>query len=132
MDTASGHGRGWAQFLLSTQRQLAAPDSLLSDPIVAAPLAEAVVNGFLLAMPHSHSGALRAVAPAARPAAVRAAVELIEGDPAVPLTVSALAAHCGVSVCTLQNGFRRHLGMSPLAYPARGPAAPRPRGAGRR
>lgn len=116
MDVASGYGRSWANLLLWARHQLAVPGSLLAEPIVAAPLAESVVNGFLLAMSHSPSSPLRAAAPAARPAAVRAAIDLIEADPAVPLTVAKLAAHSGVSVRTLQYEFQRHLGMSPLAY----------------
>lgn len=116
MDLASSAGRAWAGFLLSVQRQMGTPGGLLSQPMVAAPLAEALINGFLLAAPHSYSEAVRDPVPAAAPAAVRAAVNLIEADPRAPLTVSGLAAHSGVSVRTLQNGFRRHFGMPPLAY----------------
>jgi transcriptional regulator GlxA family with amidase domain len=55
-------------------------------------------------------------AEAARPIAVRAAIDLIEASPHVPLTSSTVAAQCQVSVRALQEGFRRHLGMSPMAY----------------
>ncbi|MFJ1598512.1 AraC family transcriptional regulator [Streptomyces sp. NPDC088261] len=116
MNTAAGFGRGWADLLLSVNRQSTAPDSLLHQPLVAAPLAESMVNGFLLAATHSYSEQLRTPVGAARPAAVRAAVDLIEADPRAPLTVALLASSCDVSVRTLQNGFRRHLGMSPMAY----------------
>ncbi|MFF3755249.1 AraC family transcriptional regulator [Streptomyces sp. NPDC002018] len=116
VNIAAGFGRGWAELLLSVNRQLGKPDSLLSEPLIAAPLAESLVNGFLLATVHSHSEALRAPAAAARPAAVRVAVDLIEADPRAPLTVAMLASSCDVSVRTLQNGFRRYLGMAPMAY----------------
>src|ERR1700751_3172286 len=43
-----------------------------------------------------------------RPAAVRDAVDIIEATPHVPLTITALAAQCHVSVRTLQEGFHRH------------------------
>lgn len=116
LSLASGQGRGWADLVLSLRRNLRGPHSLLTEPLVAGPLAESVLNGFLLATSHTHSAALREPAPAARPTAVRAAVDLMEADPGAPLTVSVMAAHCGVSVRTLQNAFRRHLGMPPLAY----------------
>ncbi|MFF2525081.1 helix-turn-helix transcriptional regulator [Streptomyces liangshanensis] len=116
MNTAAGPGRDWADLLLSVNRQSAAPDSLLRRPLVAAPLAESLVNGFLLAATHTYSEELTIPAGAARPAAVRTAVDLIEADPRAPLTVSLLASACDVSVRTLQNGFRRHLGMPPMAY----------------
>jgi transcriptional regulator GlxA family with amidase domain len=41
---------------------------------------------------------------------------IIEARPHLPLTTSTLAMHCHVSVRTLQQGFQRHLGMSPMAY----------------
>ena len=116
MNTAQGYGRAWAQLLLLLRHQLVSPDGMLRQPLMAAPLAESVVNGFLLASAHSYSAALTAPAAAARPVAVRTAMDVIEADPRAPLTVAALAQHCGVAVRTLQEGFRKHLGMSPMAY----------------
>ena len=43
-------------------------------------------------------------------------MDLIEAGPQLPLTTSTLAMQCHVSVRGLQEGFRRHLGMSPMAY----------------
>jgi transcriptional regulator GlxA family with amidase domain len=117
MNTAGGDGRAWADLLYSVNRQLAtAPDGLLTQPLIAAPLAESVVNGFLLAAPHSHTEALAAPVAAVRPAAVRTAIDVIEADPRAPLTLSVLAEHCGVSARTLQKAFQRHLSMSPMEY----------------
>lgn len=117
MDTADGYGRGWADLLFSVNRQLAsAPDDLLAQPLVAGPLAESLVNGFLLAAPHSHTEALTAPVAAARPTAVRTAIDVIEADAGKPLTMSVLAERCGVSARTLQKAFRQHLGMSPMEY----------------
>jgi len=47
---------------------------------------------------------------------VRTAIDIIEAGAHLPLTISALARQCHVSVRTLQEGFRRHVGMSPMAY----------------
>jgi transcriptional regulator GlxA family with amidase domain len=48
--------------------------------------------------------------------AIRLAIELIESCPELPLTTPVLAAWCNVSVRTLQYGFQRHMGISPMAY----------------
>ncbi|HJP73962.1 MAG TPA: AraC family transcriptional regulator [Pseudonocardiaceae bacterium] len=116
MNTAEGFGRNWAELLFSVNRQLAIPGSLLTRPLVAAPLAESIVNGFLLAATHSHPEALGGPVAAARPASVRTAIDVIEADPQAPLTLSLLAQRCGVSPRTLQKGFQQHLGMSPMEY----------------
>src|SRR5882762_10230776 len=43
-------------------------------------------------------------------------MDIIEGGPHLPLTISTLARQCHVSVRTLEEGFQRHLGMSQMAY----------------
>ncbi|MBB5163457.1 AraC-like DNA-binding protein [Mycobacterium sp. AZCC_0083] len=43
-------------------------------------------------------------------------MDIIEGGPHLPLTISTLARQCHVSVRTLQEGFQRHPGKSPMAY----------------
>jgi AraC-like DNA-binding protein len=112
----SGQARSWAGLLLSLRRSMNDPLTLVTEPLVAGPLAEAVLNGFLLVTSHSHSVALHEPPPPGRPSAVRAAVDLMEADPGAPLTVSAMAQYAGVSVRTLQNAFRRHMGTTPLGY----------------
>jgi AraC-like DNA-binding protein len=116
MNTADGYARTWVALLFSLVGHLTSPDSLLSQPLVADPLAESVVHGFLLAATHSYSEALATRTAPVRPAMVRAAIDLMEADPQAPITVSMLAEHCGVSVRALQHGFQRHVGISPLAW----------------
>jgi AraC-like DNA-binding protein len=116
IDTAGGYGRAWAELVYVLNRQLSAPGSLLREPLVAAPLADSLVNGFMLAATRTQPEALAAPAAAARPAPVRAAIDLIESDPRAPLTLSVLATHSGVSPRTLQKAFQRHLGISPMEY----------------
>ena len=50
------------------------------------------------------------------PRAVRTAVEIIEEEAHLPLTVSSIATRCHVSVRALQQDFRRYMGASPTAY----------------
>jgi AraC-like DNA-binding protein len=117
MHVADGHARAWIDLVAQINRQLAAPGGLLSQPAMAAPLAESVVTGFLFAVGNSYSETLaRPTSPPPRPQAIRTAVELLETDLTMPWTVAALAQKCGVSARTLQSGFRHHLGVSPLGY----------------
>jgi AraC-like DNA-binding protein len=116
VSTVKGYGRAWAGLLFSIDRQLSGPETLLLSPLVAAPLADSLVNGFLLAAVHAFPDAVAASVSPARPASVRAAVDLIEADPAAALTVTDLAASCDVSARALQKAFQQHLGMSPMQY----------------
>jgi AraC-like DNA-binding protein len=106
----------WVRHLLMVNRQRERPDSLLRHPLVWDPLLESLIHGFLLVTDHPYRDALDAAAEPARPAAVRDAMGIIETSPQMPLTTATLAMQCHISVRTLQEGFRKHLGMSPMAY----------------
>ena len=43
-------------------------------------------------------------------------MRLIQDRPAHPFTVATLARSVGISARALQDGFRQHLGLSPLQY----------------
>jgi transcriptional regulator GlxA family with amidase domain len=119
MNTRHGLGRTWVEQLLVLSRQPGGQDGLLANPLVSRPLAESLVNGFLLAVEHTRSAAVAASAASVeptRPATIQKAIELMETDPRAPLNVSELAASCGVSARALQLGFQRHVGMSPMSY----------------
>jgi AraC-like DNA-binding protein len=106
----------WVRLLLMVHRQLECPDSLLRHPVVRDPLVESLIHGLLLVADHPYRQALAAPADPSRPAAVRDATDIIDAGPHLPLTTSTLARQCHVSVRTLQEGFQRHLGISPMAY----------------
>jgi AraC-like DNA-binding protein len=112
----AGAAHDWVRLLLMAHRQVDHPDSLLRNPLVWDPLAESLIHGLLLVADHPYRHALAAPAGPGRPAAVRDAMDIIEAGPHLPLTTSALAKQCHVSVRTLQEGFKHHLGMSPMAY----------------
>jgi AraC-like DNA-binding protein len=113
----NGHAaQSWVRLLLLVQRHLDRPDSVIAHPVVSVPLVESLIYGFLLVADHPYRQALAAPAEPGRPAAVRDAMDIIETGPHLPLTTSTLARQCHVSVRTLQEGFQRHLGMSPMAY----------------
>jgi AraC-like DNA-binding protein len=111
----AGAAKDWVRLVLMVHRQLERADSLMRHPLVWDPLVETLIHGLLLVADHPYSQALAAPAQPG-PAAVHDAIDLIEAGPHLPLTTSTLAKQCHVSARTLQEGFRRHLGMSPMAY----------------
>jgi transcriptional regulator GlxA family with amidase domain len=74
------------------------------------------VRGFLFATEHSHQVALDGDEQLVAPRAIRTAVEIIEEEAHLPLTLSVIASRSHVSIRTLQQGFQRHVGTSPMAY----------------
>jgi AraC-like DNA-binding protein len=106
----------WVRLLLMVHRQLECPDPLLQHSLVWDPLVESLIHGLLLMAEHPYSQTLAAPVAPVRPGTVRDAMDIIEAGPHLPLTTSTLARQCHVSARTLQAGFRRHLGMSPMAY----------------
>jgi AraC-like DNA-binding protein len=108
--------RSWINMLLLFKEQLFLPNSLLNQPLAGLPFADSLVRGFLLAADHSHRHALTRDKQLAAPRAVRIAVEMIECEEHLPMTVSSIAARCNVSVRSLQHGFQRYMGVSPTTY----------------
>ncbi|NMO52851.1 AraC family transcriptional regulator [Actinoplanes sp. TBRC 11911] len=116
VDVRAGHGRSWLRLLRQLTTQLGDPDSVLHQPVAAAPFVETVLSGFLMIASPAYREALERPAEPARPAAVRDATDIIEAEAHLPLTTAEIARRCHVSVRTLQEGFRRHLGVAPMAY----------------
>ena len=116
MPTTAAPTRSWINMLLLFKEQLFRSDSLLNQPLAGLPFVDSLVRGFLLAAEHSHRDALTGDERLAVPRAIRAAVEILEEEAHLPLTVSLIAARCHVSVRSLQQGFRRYMGMSPMGY----------------
>ncbi len=116
MPTASGPGRSWIELLLLFNRQLFQPDSLIHQPLVGQPLIDSLVRGLLVAADHRDREAVICGSGRLAPSVVRAAVDIIEAEADLPLTVSSLALRTNVSARTLYDGFRRHLGTTPMAY----------------
>ena len=112
----AGAAQEWVRLLLLVHRQLENPNSMVRHSLVLAPLVESLIHGFLLVANHPYRESLARPAEPGRPAAVGDAMALIEAGPHLPLTTSQLAMQCHVSVRSLQEGFRRHLGMAPMAY----------------
>lgn len=98
------------------------PDADMPDapantgPAMMARFDRLLLSGLLLAQPHSYSEALRKPAPPAPPERIRRVLDRIDADPEQPVTVSDLARIACLSVRALEDGFRRHVGTSPMRY----------------
>jgi len=115
---AGNHAPG-AEALRETLRYLCrlyqfAPDG--AGRTLSAGFDDYLLSLLLMQLPHNYSQALQGDARQPLPAHVRKARDYIDAhaDEAIPL--AELAAHCGVSVRTLQNGFLRFLGQNPSDY----------------
>jgi len=116
MDVASGRGAQWWAMVRSLAIDIGSPDSLIRQPLIAAPFTHSVMAGLLMAASHEYSNELAAPAPAVGTETVRRAREFIEANADKPLTIADIARGAGVGVRGLQHGFQRSLDMSPTQY----------------
>ncbi|OBJ54747.1 AraC family transcriptional regulator [Mycobacterium sp. 1423905.2] len=116
MRTTSPAVRSWITLVSLFTEQLFRPSSILHRPMVGIPFAESLVRGLLLAADHSYRGPLIGEPIDPPPRGIRMAIDIIEAEAHLPLTISALAARSYMSVRSLQQGFRAHLGTTPMAY----------------
>lgn len=115
MSSARASVQAWLRAVAYVREELERGNPFFLDPRQRAQVEDMLIGQLLAAQPHNYSLALESgVAAASR--VVRAAVELIDGHYAEALTVPDVAEAVGVSVRSLQEGFRRDLGSSPMAY----------------
>ena len=116
MDVSTGRGAQWWSMVRSLAAHLNDPDSLIRQPLVAAPFSRGVMTGLLMAAVHQYREDLVSPVAAVGPATVRRAREFIEANADMPLTVADIARGAGVGVRALQQGFQRSLDISPTQY----------------
>ena len=116
IDLAGGPGHSWGRLVRLLRDELEFDESLIYQPLIAEQLRSSVLIGLLLSVPHRYHDELTGPAVAGPPRAIRRVVDAIHDEPERPFTVSDLAAIAGMSVRSLQEGFRRHIGCAPMAY----------------
>lgn len=117
LDTTRGAGAGWLRLVRLIEADVAGGGDLTGHPLTGDRLRESLVSALLLGTEHQYRARLdnrRALLPA--PRAVRRAAEAMRADPGRPFTAAELAELAGVSRRSLQEGFRRYLGVSPTTY----------------
>ncbi|WP_458248217.1 AraC family transcriptional regulator [Streptomyces sp. MAI_2237] len=115
-DVSGGPGRSWARLALWSLLERDVSHGLLRRPLIRGRLEQALLEGVLLAAEHSYRGELDAPPPPMRPAAVKRVMDAVQEMPAEPYDAARLAEIARVSVRTLQEAFRKHVGMPPMAY----------------
>jgi AraC-like DNA-binding protein len=89
---------------------------LLDHPLVAPHLERVLLRALLLCQPNTYTERLHDDRRGGRPSHVDAAVRVMEERPQRAFTTTGLAREVGVSARTLQDGFRQHLGVSPMQF----------------
>lgn len=116
IDVLGGPGLSWAQLATWSLLENDTSLGLLRRPLIRGRVEQILLEGLLLAADHTFRHELEAPAPPMRPAAVKRVVDVIQERPAETYDAARLARISQVSLRTLQEAFRRHVGMSPMAY----------------
>ncbi|WP_238547275.1 helix-turn-helix transcriptional regulator [Actinoplanes friuliensis] len=117
LEMSRGPGAAWLRLARLLAADATDEHGLLRHPVLGRRMYENLVGGLLLAAPHNYRAALdNHRSGLAAPRAVRRAAEAMRADAAQPFTVADLAQIAGVSPRSLQDGFQRYLGTSPMAY----------------
>jgi AraC-like DNA-binding protein len=116
IDLAEGPGHSWGRLIRLLRDESEHPESLIHQPRIAEQLCSSVLSGLLLSVPHRYHDELTAPAVAGPPRAIRRVIDAIHDEPERPFTVADLARIAGMSVRSLQEGFRRHVGCAPMTY----------------
>ena len=115
LDLSSQNGRDWFDAVALLARGLRKGASLLDNPLISRPAAQAVVRGLLLVAPNNYSFELTGEVTAAGPAYVRRAVTYIEENANQPLTLNQIAEAVHIGPRALQTGFQEHLASTPMS-----------------
>ena len=116
LDLTTGPGCSVLQTLHLIDQVSNDSHGLLQHPLAAQRLEQVLMESLLLAQPHNYSADLSSPASPAGHRPVAHAVELLRTNPEHPWTVSELANAVTVSVRSLQEGFRRSMSNTPMAY----------------
>jgi AraC-like DNA-binding protein len=116
MSLADGPGRSWARFVRMVYDELGNTDSLVHHPMIGEQLRQSVIGGLLLSVRHRYHDELLEPPAPAPPRVLRRVLDAIHDEPERAFTAAGLAEIGGMSVRSLQEGFRRHVGSAPMTY----------------
>ncbi|HEV7961968.1 MAG TPA: AraC family transcriptional regulator [Actinoplanes sp.] len=116
LDLSKGPGLSWRRLVYLLRDELQDPETLIRQPLIGEQLRHSVLSGLLFSTAHRYYDELTAPAQAGTPRAVRRTLDAIRDEPERPFSVADLADIAGVSVRSLQEGFRQHVGCSPMVY----------------
>jgi AraC-like DNA-binding protein len=115
LDVANDEVRQWLS-LAHSFGSMVDSGLLTRSPDAAAHFEQMLVHGLLACQPHTLSGVSMRGGPVGAPIALRRALAFCEEHASEPISVADIAAASHMSVRTLQEKFRTHLGITPLAH----------------
>jgi transcriptional regulator GlxA family with amidase domain len=116
MDLTRPTGQGLRRLVELVAREFGTETGLLQQPVTRRHIEQLLVDGLLAGQRHDFSDELQRRSHRAAASAVTQAVNLIEEDPAAPWSALSLARRVHVSVRSLQEGFRRDYGTTPMSH----------------
>lgn len=116
VDMTAGWARSWRAMVDLIVAEAERDDGLAAQPLAAAHLENALLTSLITMQPSNYRDRLAAPQPPAVPKVVRRAMEFMDGHADQPLSTGDVARAVAVSSRSLQEGFRRHLGRTPMAY----------------
>jgi len=116
MDLTTPVGATFIQTLRLIDLASASDNYLLEHPLAALRLEQVLMLTLLLTQPNNYSAALDKPPKVAGPTPIAQAIEWIRTRPEHPWTIATLAAEVAVSVRSLQVGFARSVGQTPMRY----------------
>lgn len=116
MDLSRELMRSWFDFAMFVASELDAAAGFFEHPSVAPFVERTLMRGLLLCQPNTYTARLEDDRRSSRPSHVQAAMRIMEQRPDQLFTVTSLAREVGVSARALQQGFRQHLGVTPMQF----------------
>jgi len=115
-DLASDAATRWHGAIQLLHTEVFYAGSLVQNGIGIGPLEEFCMSSLLMIQPSSYREQLIRVSTAPGRRAVRQSLDFIEQHLSEPVTMDAIAEHVGVSIRSIQQGFKDELGVTPMAY----------------
>ena len=117
---SAAHGQQWLRIATFLWQELSQPDGGAGHPLVHQELVNMAATTALTVFPNTAASTLaHRAAPGtlhAEPAVLRRAVEFIDANAHLPVSMGEIAAAARISGRTLQYAFRRHRDTTPLNY----------------
>jgi len=115
-DLSSTRTASLGRTLEMLRTELTQADGIAYSSHGATLLAELVTTSLVLSQPNSYSDLLHQPVQVCPPGPLRAAQDLVAAEPMSCTTVGYLASQVHVSVRSLEEGFKKHLDTSPMAF----------------
>jgi AraC-like DNA-binding protein len=108
--------RLWRSTMAWVRDTLAAPDSPIQEPLVYGQVMAVLASTMLRTFPNTATATGSRTDAGGAPGTLRRAIEYIESNPHLDITVGDIAKAACITPRGLQHAFRRQLGVPPMAY----------------